>query len=392
MENRIKFNQMLRHSFLYSGIIVALSMSCGKEEMPEDMPDEVPIYYTAIAAGAAHSLALEPDGTLWAWGANSIGQLGERTFGDENRPVRIGSGYGAISAGTTHSLALKTDSTLWAWGSNEAGQLGDGTFVTRNEPLQIGVGYTAIAAVNGYPFYQQSHSLALKSDGTLWAWGGNGSGQLGDGTVVNKNRPVLIGSGFAAIDAGAQYTIALKEDGTLWAWGALGNGTYYFTPEWLSSGFIAIAAGYNHFLALKSDRTIWAQGRNGSYQLGDGSQIDKYNLVRIGSGYAAIAAGGSTEYMFYVYGDYGHSLALTIDGKLRAWGDNFYGQLGDGSNIDRNTPKEIGSGYATISAGGQHSLALKTDGTLWAWGANFWGQLGDGSYEDKNAPVQIKPY
>ncbi len=368
MENKIKFNQMWRHSFLYIAIIVAISMSCSKE----DMPEKVPTYYTAISAGFA-SLALEPDGTLWAWGDNYYGQLGDGTFDEKNRPTKIGSGYLAISAEETHSLALKTDSTLWAWGSNEFGQLGDGTFINKNTPELIGYDFTTIAAGGTREFgFSDSHSLALKSDGTLWAWGRNGNGQLGDGTMVDKNTPVRIGFGYAAIAGGGISSFALKKDGTIWGWGyGWMNHTRFLTPVKLSSGYYtAIAAGsdgFLSFLALKSDGTIWSRGPNEFSQLGDGS------------GYTMISAGLD------------HYLALKIDGTLWAWGNNYFGQLGDGTLIDKNLPVMIDSGYATISAGGQHSLALKTDGTLWAWGANFWGQLGDGTYENKNTPVQIGP-
>lgn len=380
---------MWNHSFLVALIIAAISMSCSKE----DMPDNVPIYYMAIASGGFHSLALEPDGTLWTWGSNTYGQLGDGTTMAKNRPVRIGSDYVAISAGAAYSLALKKDSTLWAWGSNSYGELGDGTFINKSTPVLIGSDFTRIATGGMGPFGFSSHSLALKSDGTLWAWGSNIVGQLGDGTGVDKSVPVLIGTGYAAIDAGSAFSIALKKNGSLWHWGWHGNGTDYLTPVQIGLGYSAIAAGLEHFLVIKSDSTAWAWGLNNRGQLGDGSNLDKYNLVPIDFGYAAVSAGGIGFFNSF-YGGYPdcHSLALTINGTLKAWGANFYGQLGDGSNGDRNTPVQIGSGYAAISAGGKHSLALKTDGTLWAWGDNYAGQLGDGTNEKKNTPVQIGPH
>ena len=146
------------------------------------------VYYTAIAGGEGHSLAIKTDGTLWAWGYNNTGQLGDGTKVDKNIPIKIGSGYAMIAAGRFYSLAIKTDGTLWAWGANDTGQLGDGTNVNKNIPVQIGSGYAAIAAGDG-------HSLAIKTDGTLWAWGFNNAGQLGDGTNVNKIIPVQIGTG-----------------------------------------------------------------------------------------------------------------------------------------------------------------------------------------------------
>ena len=146
--------------------------------------------------GAFHTVAIKLDGTLWAWGNNGWGQLGDGTFENRNFPVMIGSGFVSISAGYKHSLAIKTDNTLWAWGNNEFGQLGDGTFDTRNIPVKIGSDYEAIAA-GGKGEHSDichiDHSIGLKIDGTLWAWGNNTYGQLGNGSNVDQNIPVQIG-------------------------------------------------------------------------------------------------------------------------------------------------------------------------------------------------------
>ena len=174
-----------------------------------------------IAAGGAHSLALFSDGSLYAWGANGAGQLGDGTKTSRKTPVKIGKGFTAIAAGGDHSLALRGN-TLYAWGCNDHGQLGDGTTTDRYSPKKIGTGYTAIAAGS-------VHSLALKGD-TLYAWGWNELGQLGDGTLTERSAPVRIGTGYTAIAAGAVYSLAIKGN-ILYAWGGnsygqLGNGTY----------------------------------------------------------------------------------------------------------------------------------------------------------------------
>jgi alpha-tubulin suppressor-like RCC1 family protein len=191
----------------------------------KNFPVEIDFNYSAIAAGYLYSVALKTDETLWIWGWN-IGFT----------PVQIGEDYLAVVAGHSHSLALKTDGTLWSWGSNPYGELGDGTNANKSLPIEIGENFSTIAA-SGHdgsyafdPTRGNSHSFGVKTNGTLWAWGGNNSGQLGDGTYIDKNYPVQIGSEYIAVSTGPYHALALKSDGTLWSWGRnysgqLGDGT-----------------------------------------------------------------------------------------------------------------------------------------------------------------------
>jgi alpha-tubulin suppressor-like RCC1 family protein len=227
----------------------------------------------AISGGGAHSLALANDGTLWAWGANGFGQLGDGTSTDSATPISILTDVTAIAAGDFHSLALKSDSTVWSWGYNYYGQLGNGTFdvaapygnATPSAVPGLG-GVTAIAA--GY-----YHSLALKSDGTVWAWGFNLFGELGNSTYTTaapfgSDVPVRVTAltGVAALAAGAYHSMALRSDGTVWAWGfnyygQLGNST---APANSDSpvqvpglaGVTSIAAGGSHSIALQAPPTV----------------------------------------------------------------------------------------------------------------------------------------
>ena len=347
-----------------------------------------------IAAGGDHSLFLKSDGSLWAMGANYYGQLGDGTFNSTNRPEQIVSdGVVAIAAGVVHSLFLKSDGSLWAMGNNFSGQLGDGTFNTTNQPEQI-VSSGVVAIAGGV-----YHSLFLKSDGSLWAMGRNLEGELGDGTFNNTNRPEqIVSSGIVAIAGGDFHSLFLKSDGSLWgmgfnAGGQLGDGTsgdYNYTnrPEQIvSAEVVAIAAGGYHSLFVKSDGSLWAMGYNNRGQIGDGtfnySGVTRPEQI-VTSNVVAIAAGDI------------HSLFLKSDGSLLATGDNYYGQLGDGSTLNyTNLPEQIvASGVVAISSETQagHSLFLKSDGSLWAMGANFNGQLGDG-FTNSNSSLseQIVP-
>ncbi|MGE6759659.1 PKD domain-containing protein [Corallococcus interemptor] len=345
-----------------------------------------------IAAGGAHSLVVRQDGTAAAWGHNGYGQLGDGTNVDRLLPVPVQAqgltGATALSATAYHTLALKQDGTVWAWGYNDSGQLGDTVDAVRVTPALLPnvTGVTALASGT-------YHSLVLRQDGTVWAWGLNNLGQLGDGTTVNRTEPMPVTglTGVTALAASTYHSLALRQDGTVWTWGynssgQLGDGTTErrFTPVPVQglTGVSAIAAGLVHSLALKQDGTVWAWGRNTDGQLGDGVGVNSPLPVQVQglTGVSAIAAG--------TY----HSLALKSDGTAWTWGRNGTGQLGDGTVVGSLTPVKVqGLTAVTALAGGDaHSLALLRDGTVWTWGYNAEGELGDGTTNDSAVPVRVQ--
>ncbi|MEO5368135.1 MAG: Ig-like domain-containing protein, partial [Magnetococcus sp. WYHC-3] len=348
---------------------------------------------SAIGAGDNHTLLVMADGTVSACGQNSDGQIGDGTNGTDRYTLvqTVGlSGVTKIAGGNLHTVALKSDGTVRAWGYNGYGQLGDGTTTTRLTPVQVS-GLTGVVAVDA----GSTHTVALKSNGTVWTWGANTSGQLGDGTTINRPTPVQVSglTGVTAIAAGNIRTFALKSDGTVWAWGYnysgdIGDGGApgnRLTPVQVSglTGVTAIAAGSYHSLALKSDGSVWAWSLNNCGQLGDGTTTQRTTPVQVSgltNGVTAIAAG--------LY----HSLALKSDGSVRAWGYNGYGQLGDGTTINRLTSVQVSgltSGVTAITAGASHTLARKSDTTVWVWGYNAYGQLGDNTTTARTTPVQM---
>ncbi len=355
----------------------------GFDELTRNYP------WAYISGGYYHTIAIKSDGTLWAWGRNNYGQLGDGTTVNKSSPIQIGTdtNWVSISCGQDYTIAIKSDGTLWAWGGNNYGQLGDGTAVDKHSPTQIGTdtSWTSISCGQG-------HTIAIKSDGTLWAWGLNNYGQLGDGTIVDKHSPIQIGTdtSWASISCGRYHTIAIKSDGTLWAWGwnydgQLGDGTTGDKHSPIQIGtdtdWVSISCGQGYTIAIKSDGTLWAWGNTGFGQLGDGTTVNKSSPIQIGTdtSWASISCG------------YFHTIAIKSDGTLWAWGWNYYGQLGDGTTVDKNSPIQIGTDtdWVSISCGRYHTIAIKSDGTLWAWGYNSSGQLGDGTIVNKHSPIQI---
>ena len=344
----------------------------------------------AIAAGKFHSLALRSDGTVWAWGANESGQLGNGSNAPSASPVQVSNltGIIAVAAGCAaqHNLALMNDGTVWTWGNNDYGQLGNGTTASSNVPVQVlGLsGITAIAA-------EWTHSLALRSDGTVWAWGANGNGQLGNGATTGSNIPVQVTSltGVVAIAAGIGYSdlggnLAAKNDGTVWTWGFNYGGVVGTSAVQVPglSNVMAVAEEQFGSLTLKNDGTAWAWGYNADGELGIGSQADSFSPMQVSNltGIAGVAGGTL------------HGLALDGGGNVWTWGANGSGQLGNGTTVNSSIPLQVPNflGIAAIAGGGDHSLALR-NGLVWAWGNNDNGQLGNGSRAGSLVPIQSLP-
>jgi alpha-tubulin suppressor-like RCC1 family protein len=286
-------------------------------------------------------VALREDGSLWTWGANWYGQLGNGTWDEQTTPAQVGADreWAAVAGGDLHTLGMGADGSLWAWGDDDYGALGDGAWIGVPDPVQVSGGANDWAAVQAGVF----HTAAIKADGTLWVWGYNERGQLGDGTTAYRTTPSTVGAdaNWASVSCGYEHTAAIKKDGSLWAWG------------WNSSG-----------------------------EVGDGTNDQRNAPVRVGTrnDWTAVSCG------------YYHTLALRDDGSLWAWGANDRGgQLGIGASANQNAPVQVGAdtSWAYVSAGAYHSMAMQADGSLWAWGWNNWGQLGLGHTTDRNTPTKV---
>jgi len=372
------------------------------------VPPLQPGAYPSVSAGGYHSAALKSDGSLWTWGSDEYGQLGNGTIimngavaSGNPHPSQVGTNqtWLAVSAGLWHTIAIAADGTLWSWGRNDDGQLGNGVFDTNapyceSVPQHVGANKSWAAVSAG-----AMHTLAVATDHTLWAWGYNGDGELGDGTRTSRNVPEQIGQGktWAAASAGEYCSIALATDGTLWAWGdnsygQLGDGTqtnrlYPMAVATNKTWNVVKTSGF-HTVAIAADGSLWAWGDNSAGELGDGSLIASSLPVQVATNKTwAYASAGGDDFFNYPF-----TMAVVTDGTLWGWGGNvFAGQLGDGTFENQPLPAQVATNqtWAGVSAGGEHTVALASDGTLWSWGNGSSGQLGDGRVLDQVSPQQV---
>jgi len=361
----------------------------------------LPFMAKAVTAGSNHTVAIDADGSLWAWGSNSNGQVGNKSTADCKSPVQIGTAadkWKQVSAGDNHTVAIDTNNKRWVWGSNSNGQLGNGSSganAEKNEPSQIGDNKNWKLVSAG-----KDHTVAIDTDNKLLTWGANGSGQLGNNSNTGSNSPVPIRNdkNWVQVSAGNNHTVAIDTNAKLWTWGSnsngqLGNGNSGANEDSkipvsieADKNWVWVSAGNNYTVAIDGSDRLWAWGSNSSGKLGLGNitaDPEKPTLI------------GDTDKWLQVSAGNNHTVGIKTDGSLWAWGSNSSGQLGNnnssGTTSQLNVPTQIGTdkNWAQVSAGNNYTIAIKTDGTLWAWGANNNGQLGDGTTSQRNTPTQV---
>ena len=380
-----------------------------------------------VSNGSYHSFGLTSDGRIYAWGRNTSGELGiGTTLARSNVPIAVKTtgtpmdgkvvkqveGSGRYEG--SHSIALASDGTVYTWGFNQYGQLGNNTTTNSRSPIAVQVAGTPLA---GKTIVQiaagADHSLALDSDGALYAWGSNAYGQLGNGTTTNSSVPVavkiagtpLAGKTIVQIAAGANHNMVLTSDGAVYTWGwnyhgQLGNNTKTNSNTIVAvqtigtpiagKKIVKIAAGQGHSLALTDDGMVYTWGRNDTGQLGNNATTDVMLPVTV----TVTGTPMSNKTIVEIASGARHSLAIDSSGKVYAWGHNGSGQLGNNLTVNALTPVAVqapadkniiqvsGSGWL-----GASSSALASDGTVYSWGRGFDGQLGDGTNNDSSVPV-----
>ena len=344
---------------------------------------------------ADQSFGILETGVVWAWGRNLRGQLGDETNTDRSSPVAVVGGHlfvalamgRAFPSDQNASYGFKSDGSVWAWGFGTSGQLGDNTLDSKSSPVVVAGNHTFNRIAGGSRF-----GIGVKSAGDAWAWGVNASGSLGDNSTTVRSSPVsVVGDhNFTDVEAGDEFAFGLKSNGEAWAWGEASSGqlgdnstTDKSSPVQVVGGhlFDKVEGGSVHALGLKSNGTAWAWGNGSSGRLGDGSATSKSSPVAVigGHSFDSISAGGA------------HSLGLKSDGSVWAWGFGTSGQLGDGTATSKSSPVSVvgGHSFTQILGGEFHSLALKANGEIWSWGDADRGQLGNDSATDTSSPVLV---
>jgi alpha-tubulin suppressor-like RCC1 family protein len=345
---------------------------------------------TAIAAGYNHTCALLNSGRVRCWGLNDKGQLGDGTLTNRATPTEVEGliGVTAIAAGGSHTCALSSGGVK-CWGENLSGQLGDGTHTDSATPVDVAGlsnGVAAIAAGGG-------HTCALMDRGAVRCWGWNGSGQLGEGTNIDHSIPMPVnaaGTLFYAITAGYQHSCALTTSAGVKCWGEngagqLGDGTHVNRAEpadveGLRTTVLSMSLGEAHTCARMYNHGLQCWGDNLFGHLADDKVKDSafpMPVTELADGVLAVSAGS------------GHTCALTEAGA-ECWGRNYFGQLGNGTKDNSFRPVMVAGFSLTVTAiatGGNHTCGLTAGGGVRCWGSNAFGQLGDGTTVDRSTPV-----
>ena len=356
-----------------------------------------------IEYGARHSCHRASDGTVLCWGRNRSGELGIGSYSrKELEPVEVtelGDGVAEVVSGRAHTCARKREGTLWCWGKNSHGQLGDGTKHKSALPIRIDALGADVATIG----MGKNHGCAQKTDGTLWCWGDNSHGQLGDGTNKTRLQPVQVAaleSSVAEVSSGtnARTTCAVDNTGHAWCWGKnsrgqLGDGSrsHRRSPVAVATDHDGnqfdqvtdICVGKAHTCARKSDGSVWCWGDDSRGQLGDGPRrVSKTRPVKVALNGDAALHGLSCGFK--------HTCAITTTGRLQCWGRNRTGELGDGTFISRSVPVEVntlGPTVKRVTVADRHSCATQNDGTQWCWGRDKLDVLFPGRVS--NVPVKL---
>lgn len=350
----------------------------------------------SLAVGMRHACLLRVDGTIWCWGRNADGQLGDGTTIDRNTPVRVGAytDWTSVAAGNDHTCGLRAGGTAWCWGRNDTGQIGDDARGTdRTSPVQVGIWSDWTSLVGG-----GAHTCGIRAGGTSWCWGANRWGQLGNRTTEDRNLPTQAEwTDWESLTAGFGHTCGIRANRSAWCWGdglhgRLGDGNTqvgWINPKPVAApaNWDVLRAGDLHTCGLDLNGDAWCWGHGGFGELGVVETVDRRSPVKVQ------ADDTWTTLVSRSFFTCGITLSL---GAVRCWGWQPYAEtVGDMTfmgNLLQDTPTTIGSrtGWTGIGVGSDFGCALRADETAWCWGVNAYGQLGDGTTTPRREFVQVQ--
>jgi len=349
-----------------------------------------------ISAGQFfHSLELDKYGQVWGWGYNGTGQLGDNTATQRLTPVSIlgdKKTFCKIAVGQQYSLGIDNNGQVWGWGANFSGQLGDNSFINRYTPVSILGDKKTFCKISG----GQNYSIGFDKYGQVWGWGYNSYGQLGDNTTSVRLTPVsILGDKKTFCNIANSYfsTIGLDKNGQVWGWGynyygQLGNNSYarQLTPVSILGNektFCNISAGQRHTMGIDKYGQVWGWGYNFTGALGDNTNMNQSTPISIL---------GNKKTFCKISAGYANTFGIDKYGQVWGWGYNYYGQLGDNTTINQSTPVSIFGNkktFCNISAGYSFTMLIDKNGQAWGWGRNGYGNLGDNTTTNQNTPVRV---
>ncbi len=339
--------------------------------------------WVMIAASEGHTCGIRVDTSLWCWGSNGTGELGDGSGRNQTAPVEVSTGWASVSGAEIATCGIRLDGSLWCWGSGQAGELGLGPTHGQNFPTPQQVGsdtdWLEIAGV-----FQSF--CAVRAPGSLWCWGLNRYGELGLGDNKPRNHPVRVGQAarWTGLSGSSERACAVmrhesQPSGTIWCWG---NG-FGLSPVKAASGsrWTAVSVGWEHQCALKTDASLWCWGDNRHGELGDGTTTPEASptLVPGANDWTSVTAG------------FDSTCGLESAGALSCWGRNEFGELGLGDHVDRLVPTRVAAPtrWRAVSNNYLYACGIRSDGSGWCWGYNDLGQLGDGTYQDADTPQRL---
>ena len=382
---------------LIAGLLGAWPAAAGPAQPQSPQSPQSP-QWAQVSAGGEDTCAVQTNRTLWCWGSDRHGVLGDyRTDGNVPAPQRVGlrAGWVQVAVGMNHACAVRNDHSLWCWGSGADGELGIGTTAQHDHPMQVagGDGYAFVTGAGGY-------DCAIRVDGTLWCWGSNSNGNLGNGDEVDQLSPVQVGTAtdWTLVSAGPAIACGAQADGSGWCWGngingQLGNGqygagTHSDVPLQLPGGDVwaSVSPGGGATCGIEDSGTLWCWGSNFWGEMGNGTTQafpDQTTPIQVGVRTGWVQVGSGNQYVCALHGE----------PTLWCWGNGVSGELGTGrASGDQTVPARVGSSpnWVQVSVGFASTCGIQRGHTLWCWGDNSYGEAGTGSFASPlTTPQQV---